>query len=465
MATAQINRDGGLEDRRPIVAPVMAGLCVTSMLVLAALQYVMPPQSSPLGLNIPGAEHFRRIVAGRGIGSMDVGAFRFWFRAALAGAWLSYLASVAAGLRWCHAGRLRWAAPTVSATGLTLALLGPPSLSSDVYAYVANARVWVTYGENPYFVPPSQLAFSCDPTADFVGYVQNPCVYGSVWLQVSSVLVALLQHQGLWSQVVAMKLLGAASLLAAAWYGRILAGPSSPNRGDVALLAIGLNPLLLIEGPINGHNDLLMIALLMGAAALSAGGQPFRAALALGLSIGVKFVPLTALPWLVIEGTRGLGRLAALRRGALMVALALAPPVAGYAPFWKGPATIAAARQRLDWGRNVPDRVDPLIAQLRRVDLPTWVVGPATFAIRQYPVVLLYLAALAHVGLARGECRPSRWLDAWVVVSASLISWTLVVRYPWYLCWPLTVALIRPASKLSWLATAASIAASYQYTI
>ena len=71
----------------------------------------------------------------------------------------------------------------------------------------------------------------------------------------------------------------------------------SPGRENLTLLAIGLNPLLLLEGPGSGHNDLLMVSFLLIGAMFYLEKKYLLAALFLGLSVGIKMVTLAVLPW------------------------------------------------------------------------------------------------------------------------------------------------------------------------
>src|SRR5204863_5851009 len=91
----------------------------------------------------------------------------------------------------------------------------------------------------------------------------GPSGYGPVWTLISMALWGCLGWASAFWQLFGIKLLAATALLAAALAGRAIAERLEPGRGNLALLAIGLNPLFVLEGPGNGHNDLLMFALFM----------------------------------------------------------------------------------------------------------------------------------------------------------------------------------------------------------
>lgn len=422
-------------------AGVAAGLalCIAGMLALAALQYAMPPTfAGPLGLNVPSVGHYQRTLLGGLDPVLRDRAFAVAFRILLGSAWLGYAVAVGLGLA-VGAPPARLTLALSAAAAFLLAVWCPPSLSTDVYAYDAYARLKVYYDKNPYVTNPSALKAWGDPTALFVGYLEIPCVYGPIWMLTSMVGAAAARYASLWWHVALLKLLEAAALLAAALAGRELAERLRPGRGRLAAMAIGLNPLLLLEGPCNGHNDLLMMALMLWAAALHGRGRRAVGDLVLGLAIGIKFVPVAVVPWLALERGRGLRLGGRLREAALVGLLTLAPVALAYVPFWQGRATFTAQGQRAAWGQ--------LDASYERAQ--HWLVargldGPrAAFAVRliaQWPVLALYAGLTCMVAFGKSA---GLWLDAWAFIALGLFIRSLGVQFPWYLTWPICTSLAR----------------------
>ncbi len=432
-----------VDGRRPwarALAAVGVGVCAASLLAFAALQYAMPPTfTSRWGNNQAGARHFRRVLAPVAEIPVSEADFAGRFRLLLLGAWAGYALAISA----CLMGgtpRARWSFPAVTSLGLALAIGCPPSLSYDVYAYVAFARMPLSYGLNPYVATPKDLVPLGDQTGPIVGTCEMPSVYGPVWTQLCIAEVALLRDAGLWWQVVALKLLAAAALSLAAVAGRAVAERFYPGRGDLTLLAIGLNPLLLIEGPANGHNDVLMMAFLLWAAALFVRGRAVSGSLALGLAVGIKFLPLAAVPWVLWERCRGRPPAEAARLVLVCALLIVGPTALAYAPHWRGAETFSAQQRRSLWGGGVgPDFVE-VGRWCDRAGFPRPVGQAAVFAARQWPVVDVYVALTVWLLWSRA---PGRWLDAWSILAVGFVFWTMTVRYPWYLTWPLMVSLTR----------------------
>ena len=158
--------------------------------------------------------------------------------------------------------RARLLTVAIIATTVVTALFAPPLLTTDVYAYAADGRLFALYGQNPYRCLPTYLAAVGDPVSRYLVW-NVPSIYGPVWARFEIAGVELLRAEGLWPQIVALKLVQAGALVVAALAGRRITQLLSPGRENLTLLAIGLNPLLLLEGPGSGHNDILMVSFLL----------------------------------------------------------------------------------------------------------------------------------------------------------------------------------------------------------
>jgi alpha-1,6-mannosyltransferase len=239
-------------------------------------------------------------------------------------------------------------------------------------------------------------------------------------------LAMLLRAAGLWWQVAAMKLMEAAALIGAGLAGRAIANYYSPGRGDLALLAIGLNPLFLIEGPGNGHNDLLMMSLLLVGALLLLRKRFLLGSLVIGLSIGIKFVTLLALAWLLLEYVRGrkAGQKMSLTTAGLVIGVV--PIALGYLPFWEGTATLTAPYAYLVWDENgsAGDSHIPFLQS-------HW---------QMFVVVLLMVLLTLWLLERKGG---SRWPAAWSILTVCASFLVMPMSVPWYFIWPLAVSLTR----------------------
>lgn len=139
--------------------------------------------------------------------------------------------------------------------GVTLIWLYPVT-ATDLFQYVMRARVQVVYGANPMAVPPSQ--FPGDPLLPFVGEWNNSLSpYGPAW-ELLAGAVARLGFTGAVSGAMAYKIVAFLAYLVCT--AALVRGTESDPR---ALLFFAWNPLVLLQGLGNGHNDLVMLAWLL----------------------------------------------------------------------------------------------------------------------------------------------------------------------------------------------------------
>jgi hypothetical protein len=169
-----------------------------------------------------------------------------------------------------------------------LVLVAPPLLSTDLFSYIAYGRLGGTYGVNPYLYGPNVISF--DPLYHLVGiqWTHTPTAYGPLFTALSYPLAGL----NIATNVFAYKGIAALSLLAVVvlvWHAAQLRG-IDPVK---AVALVGLNPVIVIYGVGGGHNDLLMLALLVAGIYVllrqreGAGGAMIIAATAIKLTAGM----------------------------------------------------------------------------------------------------------------------------------------------------------------------------------
>jgi hypothetical protein len=139
-----------------------------------------------------------------------------------------------------------------------LVLLAPPMLSTDMFSYIAYGRIGAVYGSNPYLFGPSAIAL--DPLYPFIGsqWIHTPTAYGPLFTVMSYVLAPLT----IAANVIFYKMIAAISSLVVVW----VVWNSARLRGVnpvTAVAIVGLNPVIVVYGVGGGHNDLLMLAILL----------------------------------------------------------------------------------------------------------------------------------------------------------------------------------------------------------
>jgi alpha-1,6-mannosyltransferase len=309
-----------------------------------------------------------------------------------------------------------------------------PLTSTDLFNYIAGARVFWTHGANPLTVPP--VAFADDP---FVALVSNwrdlPSPYGPLWTWVAGVPLALGGGDPL-RTVLAFKALSVVAFLAGAWLVYLIARRLRPDSAGTALLIYAWNPLAVFHVAGNGHNDAVMVLFVVAGLYCLTRGWTAAAVVALAASVLVKFASALLLPLIAVWWLRSKQRprLPALVAGCGAAALLA---VVAFAPFWEGAATLATT---LGEGRyytvSVPAAVRGALQRVFGPELGETLTGAAT-RIAFLAVLLLVLVRL------RGD-RVSRLAEAGFV---TYFAWlTLAASYfaPWYVLWLLPFAALLP---------------------
>jgi hypothetical protein len=200
------------------------------------------------------------------------------------------------GARAAYDLRSRPGVATIMAVGLVArAILLPilPSLSTDAYRYVWDARV-ARAGIDPYAYPPIAPEIAGLRDSNIYPKLNHP-----TWQTVYPPPAQAFFRAVYWiapDSVIAMKVaLGVAELIALAALVLLLRTLDLP-AGRLAIYA--WNPLLLVEIWGSGHLDALVLATVVAAALASARRRDGLAAALLGLGALMKLYPVVLLPLL-----------------------------------------------------------------------------------------------------------------------------------------------------------------------
>jgi hypothetical protein len=397
----------------------LANACAVSAgaLCIALALFTVPPGFvGSLGLAGEGARRFEQVIPlVRNLGPLPTPYFLALLRFLFVATWAAWVVLLVRGFRGVYPAK-RATVSVVVVTAALLALLAPPVLSRDVFAYVAYGRLPLRYGLNPYGHDRPALEAAGDPAADFLVW-STPLPYGPLWTLGASGLAAAGSVGDVYPEVAAHKMLAAAALIAAAFAGARLAERREPGRGPLTFLAIGMNPLFLLEGPGSGHNDFAMMALLSWGAVYSTEGRRWPGWLGVGLAIAIKPVALAAVPALVLYNAyrwpdtkwRDLG---------VTVASTLGPFVA-LSFLFGGPATVLRST----------------IEQSVLVQSPT---------ARLLSLAIAATSILWAWRFVRQTARslPAAWLTAWVPLSVAMVVVATRQWFPWYVAWALLPSLM-----------------------
>src|SRR3989475_2975686 len=182
----------------------------------------------------------------------DSTTLRWLFTGAIAAMYAAYLLAFAYG----SALRARWVIATVAVTHLVF-LMAPPLALTDVFNYINYGRMEVVHHLNPYTTIPI-LEPHGDPSYSLSNWHQLLSPYGPLFTLLTFAVVPLGVAASFWALKV---LLAAASLatIALVWRCARLLG----RDPVMAIVLVGLNPIVLVWGLGGDHNDSLMLLLIV----------------------------------------------------------------------------------------------------------------------------------------------------------------------------------------------------------
>jgi hypothetical protein len=209
----------------------------------------------------------------------------------------------------------------------------PPSRKSDIFYYAFQGRMIARGGLNPYAVPPR--AFATDPWFPLVSPVWRdlPTGYGPVWLLISEGIDKVSDNGGVARDsvqtILAYRLLFLASTIGSITGIWLILRDGAPARRVVGTLAFAWNPVVLAVGL--EHNDVVMLLFALLGIGLALGHRELLAAVALTLSVLVKYFTLPLLIGYLIWRWRSNDD--KLTRRLLPVSAAFATCAIAFAPF------------------------------------------------------------------------------------------------------------------------------------
>lgn len=410
------------------VAPVVSGLLGSICILLGSLGVGYLPRDSairgwPLIAAIRGTEWLveASVILVLGGGLLLIMAWLRLRTVALAGG--------PGALRSIIVAALTWAAPL---------LITVPLFSRDMFSYVAQGRL-MTQGVDPYTTGvamlPGWFALGVDP-----GWANTPTPYGPLYLLAERTAVQLAGWDSPELSIAMLRALSVVGLAALALYTIRLARLRGLSTSLTAWTVVA-NPLTLVVFIVAGHNDSVMLALILASLYYAQTDRRVAAVILMGAAIAIKPIAIIALPvlallWLRHDATlRERIRLWALSGvGAigLVVALGL---IAGVGVGWV--TAMAVPGSILHW-----------YAPMSFVSMVTSTTVELTGHDPRAAVTVLKMLALALAGIIAARLMLSRrTIDPFARLSGALLAFIAASTaiHPWYVLWALpTAALSRP---------------------
>lgn len=172
-----------------------------------------------------------------------------------------------------------------------------PAFSYDIFNYMFDAKTVAVYQANPWVVKP--LDFVGDPWLRFMHWVHRPSVYPPVWIGISLVPFVLGFNKFV-LVLLNFKIFIALFHLLAIYLLKKIMDKINPERTLMVITLFAFSPLVIIEDLVNGHNDIVMVALALFSIYLLMEKKIFQSTIILIFSVLTKYVTAFLLPvWIV----------------------------------------------------------------------------------------------------------------------------------------------------------------------
>ncbi|TAM59260.1 DUF2029 domain-containing protein [bacterium] len=325
----------------------------------------------------------------------------------------------------------------------------PVLFSSDVYAYGWYGDL-ALHGLSPY-VHTAVQPFDALMRASVQQWGNPPpmSVYGPFFTWLSAGIVHLAAPLGTAAQLDAFRVLASLSLLACAALAFAATQGWELRRRLVLSAGIALNPVAIWTCA-EGHNDALMLAVVLAGAVLARRRHLFAGACTITLSVLVKATGLAAAALLLVDASvkRGNG---GLRRTALGGALGLAGVALLSIPFEHGVAGVLVPHAHYAPVFSPQWMAWQLTALILPAGAPAMAVG-CTLVVLGAGALMLRGLRMARAGTRSGYAVIA--LGAWLIFPNA---------YPWYVLWVLPLALLAVDSRAGLTLLALTLTSAIRY--
>lgn len=173
-----------------------------------------------------------------------------------------------------------------------------PFLSYDVFNYIFDAKILLYYHLSPY--THKALDFPADDWIRFMRWTHRYSPYGPLWLGYSLVPAVLGMGKFILNLLFFKLFIGSFHLVNSFIIYKI----SKSNKSENPLFTTAfyaLNPVFLIEGIVNSHNDIVFTAFILSSIYFLSNNKKSHAIGALISGTLLKYISILNLPWIIIS--------------------------------------------------------------------------------------------------------------------------------------------------------------------
>ncbi len=357
---------------------------------------------------------------------------------AVAAASVGYVSALVCARAWFDKLTMTlWMTMLYSAFACAAALAFPVVFSSDAYAY-AGYGLLALHGVSPYAHAAVTIR---NPLMNAVlwqwGNPPPVCVYGPAFVWFAQTIVATFQGFGPAAPLWALRISACVALAGCAPLAYHAFANFPPRTRLAAAAGIALNPIAIWVSA-EGHNDVFLIAIVLGSFVLIARSLPLAGAFLLALS------PLVKLPGLLAAAVAALAYARDRSRSRILIGT-----IAGFslAAFVAWPALSQLSRNPVARGHYFPQFS-------LQYALSSAFGDPAAIAITAALVVSCVIAGCILLRRRNGTGAPLLALALWIAIPNP---------YPWYALWILPVAFVAWETSAAWAIVALTLCTVVRY--
>jgi hypothetical protein len=183
-----------------------------------------------------------------------------------------------------------------------LVMFSYPAFSYDFFNYLFTAKTILVYHKNPYGVIPLQFT-GVEPWLSFMHWTHLPSAYTPLWITVT-LLPFLLGFKYLLFTLWSLKIVIALAYITTAIGIQKILNKIDRNNSLLGVAIFALNPLIIIECLVSGHNDILMMCLAIWAMVSYVHAKKYVSWLLLSLSVAMKLITLVLVPAFFMKWNR-----------------------------------------------------------------------------------------------------------------------------------------------------------------
>jgi len=335
----------------------------------------------------------------------------------------------------------------VASLALCLLLAWQPLLNStDFHQYLLQARILVHHGENPYLVPPNNFVSDWE-------FCQSICtgmwqqvtnMYGPWWFYFT-LIPAVLANGFFLANYLLLKLMLVAVFLASAWLIYKILDQRKAQLKKLGLYLFALSPLLIFEVAADGHNDIVLVFLIILHFYFLYKNRKIAALLVLTGACLIKFItlPMLGIYFIYLYKIGGKNKNVKMAGLGLLVIMIF---MLSFWPIWQGSATLNGLLFQSEL-KNIYQYSPGMIFSL----LISKLIGHSDYSwlaktITTFLYGFTFLALVIH--LLRSDKLKEKYLDIslWSILLFILLM--PVINRPWYLIWVLPFLLIK--GRFNW---------------